>query len=111
MVNSLSDWSLPYLHTAADRISVQRTTEATAAAEAEATDRQIHMSSKAIDMIRPPATLTRNKQPILMPNNSSPLRHNPHMADGSLNSSSSRVDMTIAMVDSKGPVDMVSDIN
>lgn len=70
------------------------------------------MSSKATDMIRPPATLTRNKQPILMPNKSRLLRLNPPMADGSLNShSSSRVDMTIAMVDSKGPVDMVSDIN
>ena len=93
---------------------MQRTTEATAAAEAEAeaTDRQTHMSSKAADMIRPPATLTRNKQPILMPNKSSLLRLNLHMADGSPNRhSSSRVDTTIAMVGSKGPVDMVSDTN
>ena len=90
---------------------MQRTTEATAAAEAEVTDRQIHMSNKATDMIKPPATPTRNKQPILMPKNSSLLRLNPHMADGSPNShSSSRVDMTIAMAGSKGLVDMVSDI-
>ena len=90
---------------------MQRTTEATAAAEVEVTDKQTHMSSKGTDMIKPPATPTRSKQPILMLSNSSLLRHNPHTVDDSLNSSNRRGGMTIPTPGSKGPVDMVSDIN